>query len=57
MKITIESTEWEIQRTAFVSTANDDLYIVDLLELIADAIKAFGYSEETVRNAMFPEDN
>ena len=56
MKITIESTEWEIERKAFVSTANDDLCIIELLELIADCIKAFGYSEETVNNAMFPED-
>ena len=57
MKITIEYTESLEKKVATVSTNSDDLDTFELLELITDAVKAFGYSEESIKKAILEFDN
>ena len=58
MKITIEPTHKsrgaEASRTVTVENPHDDMAIDDALELVAAALKAYGYADESVNEAIPP---
>jgi hypothetical protein len=58
MKITIEPTHKgkgpEAHRTVTVEQPHDDMTLDDALDLVAAALKAYGYVDESVNEAIPP---
>jgi len=58
MKITIEPTHKgrgkDAHRTITVEHPHDDVNIDDAMELVAAALKAYGYGDESVNEAIPP---
>jgi len=58
MKITIEPTHKgngpDAQRRVTVEQPHDDMTLDDALDLVAAALKAYGYADESVNEAIPP---
>lgn len=57
MKITITGTNQDIGREVSVQIADDDLILPKILELIADALKGWGFEQSCVNRALQEEDD
>ena len=56
MRITIESTIYENKRRVVLEENSDDLDITAAVDMVADALIAYGYAAESVRDATGGED-